>query len=149
MASSVRQRTVHLRRAFAASMVNSKCDGMPRACRAHTVSSERPRLVTWLFGGVWRMGGSGVCCCRGGAHAAGCDIILNCWGKMADMQGICERLPAMSDATTTRLDRALASTRIAAAIAPEHAEMLAKRDALLALDENGAYAAGVGVKLPQ
>lgn len=67
------------------------------------------------------------------AHAAGCDIILNCWAKMDDMEGICAALPAMPDATTARLDRALASTRIAPAIAPEQAELLAKRDALLAL----------------
>lgn len=67
------------------------------------------------------------------AYAAGCDIILNCWAKMDDMQGICEVLPAMSDVTAERLNRALAGTRIAPAIAPEHADLLAKRDALLAL----------------
>ena len=67
------------------------------------------------------------------AHAAGCDIVLNCWGKMADMQGICECLPTMPPATTARLDRALAPTRIAPVIASEAADLLAKRDALLAL----------------
>lgn len=67
------------------------------------------------------------------AHGAGCDIILNCWAKMADMAGICSVLPAMGEATAARLDRALAGTRIAAAMAPEQAELLAKRDALLAL----------------
>jgi beta-N-acetylhexosaminidase len=67
------------------------------------------------------------------AHAAGCDIILNCWAKMADMEGICEVLPAMSDATAARLDRALAGTRVSESIAPEAADLLAKRDALLAL----------------
>jgi beta-N-acetylhexosaminidase len=67
------------------------------------------------------------------AHAAGCDIILNCWAKMADMEGICERLPTMSDTTAARLDRALAGTRVADAIASEAADLLAKRDALLAL----------------
>jgi beta-N-acetylhexosaminidase len=67
------------------------------------------------------------------AHAAGCDIILNCWAKMADMEGICNVLPAISEATAVRLDRALAPTRIAPGIAPEQAELLAKRDALLAL----------------
>ena len=67
------------------------------------------------------------------AHAAGCDIILNCWAKMDAMQGICAALPTMSAATTARLDRALAGTRIAPAIAPDHAELLAKRDELLAL----------------
>jgi beta-N-acetylhexosaminidase len=67
------------------------------------------------------------------AHAAGCDIILNCWAKMPDMIGICEVLPVMSEATAARLDRALAPTRIAPAIAQEHQALLAKRDALLAL----------------
>jgi beta-N-acetylhexosaminidase len=67
------------------------------------------------------------------AHAAGCDIILNCWAKMDDMAGICEVLPAMSEATAARLDRALAGTRIAPAIAPQVAELLNKRDSLLAL----------------
>ena len=67
------------------------------------------------------------------AHAAGCDIILNCWAKMDDMQGICHVLPVMSDVTAARLDRAMAGTRIAPAIAPQAAELLAKRDALLAL----------------
>lgn len=67
------------------------------------------------------------------AHAAGCDIILNCWAKMADMEGICAALPAMSAATSARLDRALAGTRVAESLAPEAAELLAKRDALLAL----------------
>jgi beta-N-acetylhexosaminidase len=52
---------------------------------------------------------------------------------MDDMAGLCEVLPAMSDVTAARLHRALASTRIAPAIAPEQAELLAKRDALLAL----------------
>ena len=67
------------------------------------------------------------------AHAAGCDIILNCWAKMADMEAICAALPTMPAATTARLDCALAGTRIAPAIAPDHAELLAKRDELLAL----------------
>jgi beta-N-acetylhexosaminidase len=67
------------------------------------------------------------------AHAAGCDIILNCWAKMDDMQGICAVLPAMSEITAARLDRALAPTRIAPALAPEQRELLATRDALLAL----------------
>ena len=67
------------------------------------------------------------------AHAAGCDIVLNCWAKMDDMAGICEVLPPMSDATAARLDRALAGTRVARGMAPQAAELLAKRDALLAL----------------
>jgi beta-N-acetylhexosaminidase len=54
------------------------------------------------------------------------------------MRGICDVLPAMSAATAARLDRALAGTRIAPAIAPEAAEWLAKRDALLALTGTAA-----------
>ncbi|MBA4009150.1 MAG: beta-N-acetylhexosaminidase [Erythrobacter sp.] len=67
------------------------------------------------------------------AHAAGCDIILNCWAKKNDMEGICAVLPAMSDTTAARLDRALAGTWVAESLAPQAAELLAKRDALLAL----------------
>jgi beta-N-acetylhexosaminidase len=72
------------------------------------------------------------------AHAAGCDIILNCWAKMDDMQGICDVLPVMSEATAARLERALAPTRIAPALAPEQRELLATRDALLALARGAA-----------
>jgi len=72
------------------------------------------------------------------AQAAGCDIVLNCWGKMDDMQGICDVLPAMSDVITARLDRALEKTKVAAAIADEQPELLAKRDALLALTGEAA-----------
>lgn len=67
------------------------------------------------------------------AHAAGCDIVLNCWAKMADMAGICKALPAMSEITAARLDRALAGTRVSVSIPPQAAELLAKRDCLLAL----------------
>ena len=67
------------------------------------------------------------------AQVAGCDIILNCWAKMDDMIGICEALAPMADVTAARLDRALAGTRVAPAIDPQATELLAKRDALLAL----------------
>ena len=66
------------------------------------------------------------------AHAAGCDLVLNCWAKMDDMQGIAEVLPAMSDKTAARLDAALAGTAIRDE-SDAKAELLAKRDALLAL----------------
>lgn len=66
--------------------------------------------------------------------AAGCDIALNCWGKMTDMIGIAERLPTMSVETAARLDRALAATRLDGA-AGKQAELIAKRDALLGLVE--------------
>ncbi len=67
------------------------------------------------------------------AHAAGCDLVLNCWAKMDDMLGICEVLPAMSEATAQRLDRALAGTRVGADAPEARHELIAKRDALLAL----------------
>lgn len=72
------------------------------------------------------------------AQAAGCDIVLNCWAKMDDMVGICEALAPMSQATAARLDRALEGTAIAAAVPPEHADLIAKRDALLALEGEAA-----------
>lgn len=66
------------------------------------------------------------------AHAAGCDIVLNCWAKLPDMAAIAEILPAMDTVTAARLDRALAHTMLRDEYA-EAAELLAKRDALLEL----------------
>jgi beta-N-acetylhexosaminidase len=63
------------------------------------------------------------------ALAAGCDIALNCWAKMDDMTGIAARLPAMSDVTAQRLDRALAATGHARG--EDQERLLARRDALL------------------
>lgn len=67
-----------------------------------------------------------------GAVAAGCDIALNCWGRMDEMVGIANILPPMTDAGRDRLARAMAT------IAPVEdfaalAELIAKRDELLAL----------------
>lgn len=64
--------------------------------------------------------------------AAGCDIALNCWAKIDDMTGICERLPAMSDASGVQLDRALAGMGMGGDVA-EQATLIAKRDQLLGL----------------
>ena len=69
------------------------------------------------------------------AISAGCDIALNCWGRMADMAGIAERLPAMGPETAVRLERALAVTRLSEGVAPARDTLLTKRDALLALAE--------------
>ncbi|MEE1877374.1 beta-N-acetylhexosaminidase [Altererythrobacter litoralis] len=66
------------------------------------------------------------------AHAAGCDIVLNCWAKLPDMAAIAEILPAMDAVTAERLERALAPTMLRDEYA-EAAELLAKRDALLEL----------------
>ena len=41
------------------------------------------------------------------AIAAGCDVVLNCWGKMPDMAGIVERTPALSAQGLARLEAAL------------------------------------------
>ena len=72
------------------------------------------------------------------AQAAGCDIVLNCWAKIDDMTGICEVLSPVSDATAARLDRALAGTFVADTMDEEQPDLLAKRDALLALTEAAA-----------
>jgi beta-N-acetylhexosaminidase len=65
--------------------------------------------------------------------AAGCDIALNCWAKMDDMVGIAKALPAMSEATAARIERALADTRVPSDLTADQGALLAKRDALLAL----------------
>lgn len=67
------------------------------------------------------------------AVGAGCDIVLNCWAKMDDMKGICEALPPISDDASARLERALEGTHVTGPLSDEAPELLAKRDALLAL----------------
>lgn len=66
------------------------------------------------------------------AIAAGCDIVLNCWAKMDDMQGIAERLPALSGRGLERLANALAAPGEVDS-GGDKIELLAKRDELLAL----------------
>ena len=66
------------------------------------------------------------------AHAAGCDVILNCWAKMDDQIAIAQQLPALSAKGAERLERALAGTAIRDESDAKTA-LLAKRDALLAL----------------
>jgi len=70
------------------------------------------------------------------ALAAGCDIALNCWGKMDDMEGIANVLPAMGEETAVRLERALAYAGGSAS--GSQAELIAKRDTLLALAKAAA-----------
>ena len=62
------------------------------------------------------------------AIAAGCDVVLNCWARMEDMQAIATRLPPISAAAQGRLECALAPT---GAISADRGELLAVRDALL------------------
>ena len=65
------------------------------------------------------------------AIAAGCDIALNCWARMDDMVGIAAACPPMSETSAQRLDRAM--TPGSDVTAADHGELVAKRDALLAL----------------
>lgn len=69
--------------------------------------------------------------------AAGCDIVLNCWAKIADMTQIVERLPELGEAGHKRLERALAVAE-QAQDGGDKAELLAQRDEFLALAEAAA-----------
>jgi beta-N-acetylhexosaminidase len=67
-----------------------------------------------------------------GAIAAGCDLVLDCWGRMDEMDDIASRIGEMPARSLERLDRAMATI---AGRAPkgDMAELIAKRDALLGL----------------
>ena len=65
-----------------------------------------------------------------GAIAAGCDIVLDCWARMDEMTDIASRLGEIAPRSRERLDRAMASVSPGAG---DMAELIAKRDALLAL----------------
>jgi beta-N-acetylhexosaminidase len=65
-----------------------------------------------------------------GAVAAGCDVVLDCWARMDEMQAIAAALPDITQRGRERLDAAMASV---AAPTGDFAELIAKRDALLAL----------------
>ena len=71
------------------------------------------------------------------ALAAGCDIVLNCWAKMDEMMGIADRCPSLSAAAAGRLDRVHASMGDLPDAIETH-DLLAKRDALLAVGERSA-----------
>ncbi|MEZ5708266.1 MAG: beta-N-acetylhexosaminidase [Blastomonas sp.] len=66
------------------------------------------------------------------AIAAGCDIALNCWARMDEMIGIAGCLPPMRAETRARLDRVCAAIGVQPDVSRQ-AELIAKRDALLAL----------------
>lgn len=75
------------------------------------------------------------------AIAAGCDVVLNCWARLDDMQGIANAVPSLSPVATERLAKALAITAIPGDRADDRAEQLAlldMRDALLGLAEQAA-----------
>ena len=65
-----------------------------------------------------------------GAIAAGCDIVLDCWARMPEMVEIAGRLGDIAPRSRERLDRAMAGRTAAQG---DLAELIAKRDALLAL----------------
>ncbi|NIJ36584.1 beta-N-acetylhexosaminidase [Sphingopyxis panaciterrae] len=66
------------------------------------------------------------------AIAAGCDIALNCWGKMDDMVGIAGALDPISTISLARLEGAM--DRIVGAHDPrQFATLVDQRDALLAI----------------
>ncbi|PZU57787.1 MAG: beta-N-acetylhexosaminidase [Sphingobium sp.] len=67
-----------------------------------------------------------------GVVAAGCDLALNCWGRMDEMTGIANALPDIRPESRARLDRAMATISGTPDPAPLDA-LLARRDALLAL----------------
>ena len=73
--------------------------------------------------------------CR--ALEAGCDIVLNCWAKMEDQRAIAEQSSDLGDAAAERLER-VHHAITAPQDGPDTAELLAKRDALLALGEDRA-----------
>ncbi|HEX8387424.1 MAG TPA: glycoside hydrolase family 3 N-terminal domain-containing protein [Sphingomonas sp.] len=62
--------------------------------------------------------------------AAGCDVVLDCWARMDEMEEIAGRLGDMPDRSRARLDRAMAT------LTPPEGdfdELIATRDAFLAL----------------
>lgn len=65
-----------------------------------------------------------------GAIAAGCDVVLDCWARMPEMVDIASRVAAAGSATLARLDRATVTRQ---APQGDFAELVARRDALLAL----------------
>jgi beta-N-acetylhexosaminidase len=67
-----------------------------------------------------------------GVVAAGCDLALNCWGRMDEMTAIAASLPEMRDASRERLDRAMATISAGPDMDWPIARAFATRDALLA-----------------
>ena len=66
------------------------------------------------------------------AVAAGCDIALNCWGRMDEMVAIADVLPDMTVRGRERLDAAMATIADSADDATLE-DLIAQRDAFLAL----------------
>lgn len=64
--------------------------------------------------------------------AAGCDIALNCWGRLDEMKTIAEVLPEITPRAKARLDAAMATVNQPDSL-DRIAALMAKRDALLAM----------------
>jgi beta-N-acetylhexosaminidase len=62
---------------------------------------------------------------------AGCDVVLDCWGRMEEMTAIAGVLEAMRDLSRARLDRAMAGISSAPDVGRADA-LMTKRDQLLA-----------------
>ena len=67
-----------------------------------------------------------------GVITAGCDIVLHCSGDLAEMEAVAGALGEISGEARSRLDRAMA-TIVGAAPVDRFEDLVAKRDALLAL----------------
>jgi beta-N-acetylhexosaminidase len=67
-----------------------------------------------------------------GVIAAGCDIALHCSGDLAEMEAVAGALAPIGEAAMARLERAMA-TIVGAAPVDSFDDLVAKRDALLAL----------------
>lgn len=67
-----------------------------------------------------------------GVVSAGCDVALHCSGKMEEMVAVAGAVPPLSADGEARLARAIATTMIEDD-GPEFADLIAKRDALLAM----------------
>lgn len=71
---------------------------------------------------------------------AGCDLALNCWGRMDEMIQIANSLPDITPRALARLETAMAEVAPVDFSADRLAELLEKRDALLAIAGEGADA---------
>ena len=68
-----------------------------------------------------------------GVVAAGCDAALHCSGKMDEMVAVAASVPPLGAEAEARLARAMATTLTDDDDGPSFAEVVAKRDALLAM----------------
>lgn len=66
------------------------------------------------------------------AIGAGCDVVLDCWGRMNEMEEIAARLDDIAPLSRARLDRAMATIADARGQG-DLAALIAQRDALLGL----------------